>query len=91
MATAGTTRTIEIGVEVGRLIDEAMQAGSYDTPQELIAEVLRERRADLDDLGGYAPDELNRLLDEAGAGGPSRPADFEQIRREVRRRAGAED
>jgi antitoxin ParD1/3/4 len=77
--------TVAVSGQQARILRDAVDSGEYDTPSEIVREAIgiwqTQRNADQGDIR-----RLQRLWDEGKASGEPQPIDFEELRREARRR-----
>jgi antitoxin ParD1/3/4 len=77
--------TVAVSGHQAQLLRDAVDSGEYGTPSEVVREAIgiwqTQRNADRDDIR-----RLRRLWDEGKASGEPQPVDFEEFRREARRR-----
>ena len=67
--------------EVQRLIDERVHSGKYKTPEDVVAAAVATLQQQ-EQLGDFAPGEIEHLLAEGEAGGAD--LDGEEVLRELR-------
>lgn len=79
--------TIDLSPDTARLVQEAVSSGAYPDANAVVEAAVHGWTAQRDKLQGFTPEEITRLWDEGIASGPGRDIDFEEIKREVRRRA----
>lgn len=89
---ASSTLDIRLSPEASFIVQDAVEAGEYATPEALIEGAVRQwqkRKIDtvIETLGGI--EVVRKLVDEGLQRGPSRPLDIEEIKNEGRRRIAA--
>lgn len=87
--TTADRMSVDLSPQAARIVRDAVQSGEYPDARAAVEAALQGWSAKRDHLFGYAPEELDQLIDEGVASGPGREVDFESIKREARRRAGA--
>jgi antitoxin ParD1/3/4 len=70
------------------LLHAAVETGEYATTSEIVREAIRDWQAKRE-LRQEEVEWLRQKWDEGKASGPAEPLDFEEVRREARRRLGA--
>jgi antitoxin ParD1/3/4 len=83
-AVTTTSLNISLPEALKEYVQERVAEKAYSNPSDYIRALIREDRK------RRAEEKLEQLLLEGIASGEPRPYDFEQIRREVRRRLAAE-
>ena len=82
--------SVELSPETADLVRDAVSAGRFPDAATMVEAAVRNICLDLeDDLHGYTPEELTRLIDEGIASGPGQEVDFQEIMREGRLRSAA--